>query len=93
MKVDTGNVFSDGEFSLVLFFEFVRGLVSESLMNSRRVVAGFDVLEDAGSDLIDIGKVFELRPLVFERPEESLHDGVVVAASSATHGAGDVERS
>jgi hypothetical protein len=46
-----------------------------------------------GSGLIDIVKVFELRPLVFERPEETFHNGVVVAASRATHGASNVERS
>ncbi len=45
------------------------------------------------SGLIDIGKVFELRPLVFERPEETFHDGIVVATAGATHGAGDVEHS
>jgi hypothetical protein len=50
----------------VFFFEFVRCSVAESLVNSLRVVEGFDVLEDAASGLIDIGKVFELGSLVFE---------------------------
>jgi hypothetical protein len=69
----------------VLFFEFIRCLVFEGLVNSLRVEEGFDVPEDAGSGLIDIGKGFELRPLMFERPEESFHDGVVVTATGVVH--------
>ena len=55
------------------------------------MVDGFDVPEDAESGLIEINEVFDPGPIVFEWPEETFHDGVVVATSGTTHGAGDVE--
>jgi len=34
---------------------------------------------------------FELRPLMLERPEGTFHDGIVAAATGATHRAGNVK--
>ena len=62
-------------------------------MNSVWIVEGFDVLKHTQSSVFDIGERVELRPLMFERPEESFHHRVVVAASGATHRACDVHRS
>ena len=41
--------------------------------------------------MCDVNERFELRPLMLERPEETLHDGDVVAATGTTHRAGHVE--
>ena len=49
------------------------------------------VLEDAESCPGDVGEGFELRPLVLERPEETFHNGIVIAATCTTHRAGQVE--
>ena len=43
------------------------------------------------SCLVDVVEGFELGPLMLERPEETFHDGVIVATASATHRAGHVE--
>ena len=51
----------------------------------------FDVLEDTESCLSDVVEGFELRPLVLERPEETFHNGIVIAATCTTHRAGHVE--
>ena len=61
-------------------------------MNSFRVVKRFDVFEDAQSRVIEILKLFKLGPLMFQRPEESFDNCVVVTASGAAHGASDVGR-
>ena len=74
---------------MVLSFNFVRGLVFQSLMNSFRVVKRFDVFEDAHSCIIEILKLFKLGPLMFQRPEESFDNCVVVTASGAAHGKTD----
>ena len=50
-----------------------------------------DVLEDAEPCLGDVVEGFRFRPLVLERPEETFHDGIVVAATRTTHRAGHVE--
>ena len=77
---------------MVLSFNFVRGLVFQSLMNSFRVVKRFDVFEDAHSCIIEILILFKLGPLMFQGPEKSFDDCVVVTAPGTTHGAGDVGR-
>lgn len=59
-------------------------------MYSLLVVEGFDVVEDTLACLFDLGERLEVCPLVLEWPEESCHHCVVVTASGATHGAGDV---
>jgi hypothetical protein len=41
--------------------------------------------------LFQIVEVVVVGPFVFEGPEESLHDGVIIAAAGAAHGALDAE--
>jgi hypothetical protein len=65
-KVDTRNELADNESISIFFFKIARCLPVERLVNSLRVVDGFDVLEDAASGLIDIGKVSEVRPLMLD---------------------------
>ena len=64
-------------------------LVIQILMNSFCVVKGFDILEYAQTRFIEILKLFELGPFVFQRPEEAFNNGVVVATSCSTHRASD----
>ena len=54
-------------------------------MDTLWVVKGFDVLKYTQSSVFDIGERVELRPLMFQGPEESFHHRVVVAASGAAH--------
>ena len=60
-------------------------------MDSFRIVKGVDVLKDAELCFLKIGKRAMVGPLVFQRPEESFHDSVVVAASGVAHGARDAK--
>ena len=61
-------------------------------MNSLRVVKRLDVFEDARASFHKIFIATVLRPFVFQRPEEPLHDGVVVTASCSAHRALNVQR-
>ncbi len=54
-------------------------------MDTLWIIESFDVLKYAQSSSFDIGERVELRPLMFQGPEESFHHRVVVAASGATH--------
>jgi len=56
------------------------------------IVIRFDVLEHAQPCGVQVGEPFVFGPLMFERPEEALHHGVVVAAAGAAHRALDSER-
>ena len=73
-------------------FELVGGEVSERLMQALWIVKGFDVTEHAEAGFFEIVEVFLVGPLVFEGPEEAFHDGVIVAAAGAAHGAVDAKR-
>ena len=57
-------------------------------MNSFCVVKGFDILEYAQTRFVEILKLFELGPFVFQRPEEAFNNGVVITASRSTQRAG-----
>ena len=53
---------------------------------------GFDVAEHAPSSAFQTWERFVVGPFLFEGSEEAFHNGVVVAASGAAHGALDAER-
>jgi len=61
-------------------------------MDSFGIVKCLDVLEHTHSRLLQIIKLLVTRPLVFQRPEKSLHHGVVVTTARAAHRTGDLQR-
>ena len=61
-------------------------------METLGIIKGFDVAEHTVSSVFQFQEFFVVGPLVFEGPEESFHDGVVVAAAGAAHRALDAER-
>ena len=56
------------------------------------IVEGFNVLEHAQSNVLQSGVFLVIRPFMLERPEESLHDGVIIAAARAAHRAFDSKK-
>ena len=61
-------------------------------MQALWIVKGFDVTEHAEAGFFESTEAFMVGPLVFEGPEEAFHDGIIVAAAGAAHGALDAER-
>ena len=76
----------------VVGFMAVRGTVVQCFVQSYGVVEGLSVIEDAQPCLLQISEPLMIRPFVFQRPEESLHHGVVVAAAATAHRTGDASR-
>ena len=60
-------------------------------MDAHGIVKGFDVFEHAEAGVFEIVEVLMVGPLVFEGPEKSFGDGVIVAAAGAAHGAVDAQ--
>ena len=67
--------------------------VVQRLMNPLGIVKRLDVPEDAQPRFLQVSKPLVIRPLVFQRPEESLHHRVVVATAATTHRTRDAQQS
>jgi hypothetical protein len=76
----------------VKVIECVRSFVVERFVNSDGIVKCSDVREHAQRGISHVAERLELRPFVLERPEESFHHSVVLAASGTTIRTLDPER-
>ena len=54
--------------------------IAKRLLNSLSIVKSLDLAKDAEPCVLEIVERLEVRPFVLQRPEESLHGRVVVAA-------------
>ncbi len=61
-------------------------------MDSFGIKKRLDVLKYVHTRFLLILKSLVIRPLVLQRPEESLHHGIVVTASRTAHRALDLQR-
>ena len=57
----------------------------ETRVESDVVIEGFDVVENGGTSLGEAIEAMMIDQFVFERAEEGLNKGVVVAVAFATH--------
>ena len=73
----------------VFGFELLGGFLAERLVKPLSIVKDVDVFEYALLGVFQVGILIVFRPLVLERPEESLSHRVIITVASATHRALD----